>query len=37
MAVTRKARVPIAEQIRLINECRKSGSRANPSTELWPF
>ena len=25
MAATRKARVPIAEQIRLINECRKSG------------
>ena len=25
MAITRKARVPMAEQIRLINECRKSG------------
>ena len=25
MAGTRKARVPMAEQIRLINECRKSG------------
>ena len=25
MAVTRKARVPMTEQIRLINECRKSG------------
>ena len=25
MAATRKARVPMAEQIRLINECRKSG------------
>ena len=25
MATTRKARVPMAEQIRLINECRKSG------------
>lgn len=25
MAVTRKARVPMAEQIRLINECRQSG------------
>ena len=25
MAGTRKARVPIAEQIRLINECRQSG------------
>ena len=25
MAGTRKARVPMAEQIRLINECRQSG------------
>ena len=25
MAATRKARVPMAEQIRLINECRQSG------------
>ena len=25
MAITRKARVPMAEQIRLINECRQSG------------
>ena len=25
MATTRKARVPMAEQIRLINECRQSG------------
>ena len=25
MAATRKARVPMTEQIRLINECRKSG------------
>ena len=25
MADTRKARVPMAEQIRLINECRQSG------------
>ena len=25
MAVTRKARVPMVEQIRLINECRQSG------------
>ena len=25
MAATRKAPVPMAEQIRLINECRKSG------------
>ena len=25
MAVTRKARVPMAEQLRLINECRQSG------------
>ena len=25
MAATRKARVPMAEQIRLINECRRSG------------
>ena len=25
MATTRKARVPMAEQLRLINECRKSG------------
>ena len=25
MASTRKVRVPIAEQIRLINECRQSG------------
>ena len=25
MASTRKARVPMAEQIRLINECRQSG------------
>lgn len=25
MTATRKARVPMAEQIRLINECRKSG------------
>ena len=25
MAVTRKARVPMTEQIRLINECRQSG------------
>ena len=24
MATTRKARVPMAEQIRLINECRQS-------------
>ncbi len=25
MTATRKARVPMAEQIRLINECRQSG------------
>ena len=25
MAITRKARVPMTEQIRLINECRHSG------------
>ena len=25
MATTRKARIPMAEQIRLINECRQSG------------
>ena len=25
MTATRKARVPLAEQISLINECRKSG------------
>lgn len=25
MATTRKARVPMTEQIRLINECRQSG------------
>lgn len=25
MVATRKARVPMAEQIRLVNECRKSG------------
>ena len=25
MAITRKARVPMTEQIRLINECRQSG------------
>ena len=25
MAATRKPRVPLQEQIRLINECRKSG------------
>ena len=25
MAVTRKPRVPLQEQIKLINECRKSG------------
>lgn len=25
MATTRKARVPMAEQLRLINECRQSG------------
>lgn len=25
MVATRKARIPMAEQIRLINECRKSG------------
>lgn len=25
MAATRRARVPMAEQIRLINECRRSG------------
>ena len=25
MAGTRKARVPMAEQIKLINECRQSG------------
>ena len=25
MAATRKVRVPMAEQIRLINECRQSG------------
>ena len=25
MAGTRKARVPMAEQLRLINECRQSG------------
>lgn len=33
MAGTRKARVPMAEQIRLINECRQSGM-TEPETDV---
>ena len=44
MAGTRKPRVPMVEQIRLINKCRQSGmgqpvsensSGSDPSGELW--
>ena len=33
MSATRKARVPMAEQIRLINECRQSGIGSDSSTK----
>lgn len=32
MTGTRKARVPMAEQIRLINECRQSGCTTGLTT-----
>ena len=34
MAGTRKARVPMAEQLRLINECRQSGLTGAVKTTL---
>lgn len=33
MACTRKAQVPMAEQIRLSNECRQSGMTAADAVE----